>query len=173
MVEHIIEVDKDDNQIGVRPRTDFFKSARIHRAAHLILFNSKGQILLQLRSDMKKVWPSLFTYSVDCTVGNETYEECIDRETREEIGISVEAKRLFTFPHFEEIDKAWHCVFVGRSDERIRPDAREIQEIRWIDADELQSDIVKNPEKYVPPFIKGMNQFFSDYYETDEYFHAI
>ena len=162
MAEQLIEVDKNDNQIGLRPRDDFFDSEYIHRASHLILFNSKNEILLQHRSPTKKVWPNLFTFSVDCTVANESYEDCIKREMQEEIGISINVKRLFTFPYFDNIDKAWHCVFVGKTDDKITPDSREIQEIKWIDADELKEDILKNPDIYVPPFIEGMNKYFDE-----------
>jgi len=164
MVEQIIEVDEDDNQIGLRPRDEFYGSKYIHRAAHLILLNSKNKVLLQRRSATKKVWPNLFTFSVDCTVANESYEDCIQREMHEEIGISITAKRLFIFPYFDNIDKAWHCVFIGNTDNKITPDAREIQEVKWMDMDELKGDILKNPDKYVPVFIEGMKKYFNEFY---------
>lgn len=110
MIEQIIEIDEDDNQIGLRPRDEFYGSDFIHRGSHLILFNSKNEILLQYRSATKQVWPNLFSFSVDCTVADESYEEAIQREMQEEIGISINVKRLFTFPYFDNIDKAWHCV---------------------------------------------------------------
>jgi len=164
MVEQLIEVDKNDNQIGLRPRDDFYNGKYIHRASHLILFNSKNEILLQHRSKTKKVWPNLFTFSVDCTVANESYEGCIRREMQEEIGVKIDVKRLFTFPYFDNIDKAWHCVFVGKSNKEIIPDLREIQKIRWIDANKLKEDIVKNPNIYVPPFVRGMKRYFDEFY---------
>lgn len=164
MVEHIIEVDKNDNPIGLRSREKFYDSKHIHRASHLILFNSKNKILLQYRSQTKKVWPNLFTFSVDCTVANETYDDCIKREIQEEIGISINVKRLFTFPYFDKVDKAWHCVFIGRTDDKITPDSNEIQKIKWMDADKLKKDILKNPDMYVPPFIEGMKKYFNEYY---------
>lgn len=165
MVEQIIEVDKNDNQIGIRPREEFYNSKHIHRASHLILFNSKDEILLQHRSRTKKVWPNLFTFSVDCTVANETYEDCIKREMMEEIGISIDVERLFTFPYSDKVDKAWHCVFVGKTEDKITPDSREIQKIKWVDAKELKEDILKNPDRYVPPFVEGMRIYFSKYYK--------
>ncbi len=168
MIEQLIEVDENDNQIGLRPRTDFFNSKYIHRASHLILFNSKNEILLQYRVSTKKVWPNLFTFSVDCTVANESYEECIQREVQEEIGISINVKRLFTFSYFDDIDKAWHCVFVGKSDNKIQPDTREIESIKWINADELKTDIIENPDKYAPPFIEGMKKYFDECYGAEK-----
>lgn len=127
---------------------------------YLILFNSKNEILLQHRASTKKVYPDLFTFSVDATVGDESYEECIEREMQEELGISVSAKRLFKFPYFDNVDKAWHCVFTGKTNEKVTPEKREIQEIKWIDADELKEDIIENSDIYVTPFVEGMKKYF-------------
>jgi len=164
MVEQIIEVDENNQQIGLRPRTDFFGKKFIHRSVHLIIFNSKNEILLQLRSRTKKLYPNLITYSVDGTVANESYEECIQREVKEELGISLKVKRLFTFPCFDEYDKAWRCVFVGKTDKKLTPDPRETQELKWVTPDELKKDLVKNPSKYVPTFVEGMKMYFTEFY---------
>jgi len=166
MTELCIEVDRNDAQIGLRPKDNFYTGKYIHRSSHLILFNSKNEILLQQRSETKIVWSNLYTFSVDATVADESYEDCIQREMQEELGISISAKRLFTFPHFDATDKAWKCVFVGRSDAAITPDPRETQEVRWINVSELQKDITKNPEIYAPPFIVGMKKYFDDFYKT-------
>jgi len=166
MEEQIIEVDKYDNKIGLKPRDDFYKSNFIHRAVHLILFNSKNEILLQQRSSAKKVYPNLFTYSVDATVANESYEDCIQREMKEELGISINVKRVFTYPLFDTIDKAWHCVFVGKTDNKITPEEREIQKVKWIGIDELKKDILKSPNLYTPQLVEGIKKYFDDFYET-------
>ena len=166
MIEQNIEVDENDNKIGLRLRDDFYAGKYIHRASHLILFNSKNEILLQYRASAKKWYPDLFTYSVSGTVANESYEDCIKKEMREEIGISIPVKRLFTYPFFDTFDKAWHCVFVGTSDDNIIPDTREIQKIKWIGVDELKEDIIKNRNIYTPPFIRGMKKYFDDFYKN-------
>ena len=116
------EVNKDDNVIGLRPRDDFYTGKYIHRSSHLILFNSKNEVLVQKRSPTKKWYPNLYTYSVSGTVAEESYDECIKKETEEEIGITVPGKYLFKYPFFDELDKAYHAVFIGNSDEEIKPD---------------------------------------------------
>lgn len=40
MEELLIEVDEQDNPIGLRPKSDFQHGKRIHRSAHLILKNA-------------------------------------------------------------------------------------------------------------------------------------
>jgi len=164
MTEQNIEVDKYDNVIGLRPRDAFYTGKYIHRSAHLILFNSKDEILIQKRAADKKWYPDLYTYSVSGTVADESYEECIKKEMQEELGISIPAKFIFKYPFFDTFDKAFHALFAARSEKEVKPDSREMSEIKWIPAKELKRDIQKNPQKYTPPFVEGMRKYFSEFH---------
>ena len=168
MAEHNIEVDKNDNVVGLRPRTDFYTGKYIHRSSHLILFNSKNEILIQKRAPTKKWYTNLYTCSVSGTVANESYEECINKEMKEEIGISIPVKFLFKSSFFDKQDKAFHAVFVGKTDQEIKPDKREMSEVKWIKADELKKDIKEHPEQYTPPFVAGMKKYFAEFYRAEE-----
>ncbi len=166
MTEYIIEVDKNNRRIGLRPHADFYTGKYIGRGAHLLLFNSHNEILLQRRAPTKQWYPDLLTYSVSGTVADESYESCIRRETQEEIGIAVAPKKLFTYPFFGEDNKAWHCLFESKSDDEIVPDPKEVSDIIWISPEKLQRDIYDNPHKYTPPFVVGMKKYFAEYYQT-------
>ena len=167
MVEYNIEVDKKDKIIGTRPRTDFYTGNYIHRASALILFNSKNEILIQKRVPTKKWHPNCYTYSVSGTVAeNETYESCLKKETKEEIGISTPVKFLFKAFHSEATDKLFYSVYVGKSDDEIKFEEKEITKIKWIQVEELKKDIETNPQKYTPTFVEGMKIFFEKYYYT-------
>jgi len=168
MVEQNIEVDKNDNVIGLRPRDDFYTGKYIHRSSHLILFNSKNEILIQKRASTKKLYPNLYTYSTSGGVQNESYEDCIKREVKEEIGISIPMRYLFKYPSFDKIDKAFRAVFVGKSDNKIKPDNREMTEIKWISVNELKEDIKENSNKYTFPFVIGMGKYFAEFYEIEK-----
>lgn len=160
MIELNVEVDNNDNKIGLRPRNDFYTGKYIHRGAHLILLNSKNQILLQKRSK-KKVWnPGQYNYAAGGTVADESYTECILRETEEELGIRVKVTELFKITYFASNDKAFHTIFTALSDETIVSDKDEIQTVKWVDQELLKRDIVNNPGKYTPVFVMGMKKFF-------------
>ena len=163
-----IEVDKNNNVIGLRPRSDFYTGKYIHRGSHLLLFNSNNEILLQKRSSTKKWYPNLYTSSVSATVGDESYEECINREMQEEIGIKIPVKKLFICPCFEKLDKGFHAVFIGRTDDEIKPDTKEIQKIKWIHVENLKKDIAEKPYKYTPTFLEAMKIFFKKHYKRIE-----
>ena len=164
MEEQLIEVDKNDKIIGLRPRKDFHTGKYIHRSCHLILFNSKNKILLQKRAPTMTWYPNLYTFSVSGTVANETYEESIKKEMKEEIGISIPVKFLFKTSHFDKFEKAFHSVFIGKSDKRIIPDKNEMTEVKWISPEEVKKDIQEHPEKYTPSFVKGMKRYFAEFY---------
>lgn len=164
MIERNIEVDKEDNVLGLRPRDDFYTGKYIHRSSNLILFNSKNEILVQKRSPTKKWYPNLYTYSASGTVADESYEDCMKKEMQEEIGISIPVKFIFKYPFFDELDKAFHAVFVGKSDDEIKPDNREMTEIKWIPGEDLKKDIQEHSEKYTPPFVEGMKKYFAEFY---------
>lgn len=163
MIENNLEVDKNNKIIGLRPLEDFYTGKYIHRASHLILFNSKNEILLQQRAKTKNWYPNLFSYSASGAVANESYLNCIKRETLEEIGICIKFQKLFIYPFFDILDKAWHCVFTGKTDQKIKPDNIEMQKIIWIDIDQLKRDIIKNPKIYAPPFLKGIKIYFQQF----------
>jgi isopentenyl-diphosphate Delta-isomerase len=166
MAEQNIEVDENDNVIGLRPRDDFYTGKYIHRSVDFILLNSKDEILIQKRAKTKRWYPDLYASSVSGTVANESCEDCVKKEMQEEIGILVPAKFLFKHPFFDKFDKAYHYIFAGSYDGKINPDLGEMSEIKWVPARELEKDIKKHPEKYTPPFVEVMKKYFAQFYRA-------
>jgi isopentenyldiphosphate isomerase len=92
MSEEIFDVvNERDEVIDAKPRSYVHANGLLHRAVHVLVFNSRGEIFLQKRS-MKKdrqpgVWDSSCSGHVD---SGETYDETAGRELREEIGLDLE-----------------------------------------------------------------------------------
>jgi len=162
MIELCIEVDKNNRSIGLRPITDFKTGKFIHRSVHLLLFNSKGEILIQKRSANKIWYPNLYTYSVSGVVENENYKNCIKREMKEEIGINTPVNLLFIYPYFDKLDKSFHALFKGKTNKKIIPDKNEMSLIKWMTLGELKRDISKKPDNYVPHVVFGLKKYFSE-----------
>lgn len=96
--ELFYQVDENDTVIGSVKRHDAHHNPNIiHRASHVVIFNTHGEILLQQRSLTKDKYPGFW---VDAASGHvefgSDYLTTIIKETREEIGIDIR-------PH--EIDK--------------------------------------------------------------------
>ena len=169
MTEMICEVDRDDNFLGLREREEFYSGNYIHRASQLILLNPENKMLIQRRAPWKKWYPNRYTYSVSGTVGNETYEACMEREMPEEIGILVPFHKLFRIPCLIEKGGAFHTVFLGmcpaETVKLIRPDIEEMISINWIELDELYSAIETAPENFTPSLRAGITKIFEEGYD--------
>ncbi len=62
-----------------------------HLVVHLVLFNSKGEMLVQHRQPFKSGWPDMWDVTVGgSSVAGETTQEAVARETREEIGLDLD-----------------------------------------------------------------------------------
>ncbi|AKB20107.1 MULTISPECIES: Nudix hydrolase [unclassified Methanosarcina] len=166
MTELIIEVDRDDNFLGLRPREDFYSENHIHRASHLILLDPENRMLLQKRAPEKYWYPNRYTYSVSGTVANESYETCIAREMLEEIGISVPFRKLFKIPCILENKGAYHTVFSGRCSKEtaglIRHDPEEAVSVEWVELEELNRAVKTVPGNYTPSLRAGIIKIFEE-----------
>jgi isopentenyl-diphosphate Delta-isomerase len=160
--ELVLEVNFDDEPIKLRPRKDFYKYNIIFRSSALILFNDDGKILLQKRSKSKKWFPGLYDFSVSGVVnGRESYEECMTRETKEEIGIKLDFNFLFKLTPSEKKDRSFHSVFIASTNQKLYPDINEIELIKWISREKLKKDIVKNSKKFTPQLLFGLKKYFN------------
>lgn len=104
--EIFIIVDKDDNIIDYKPRSVAHKERLLHRTVAVIVFNDKGEVLLQKRSMSVDTAPGHYTVSATGHVSKgESYEQAAEKELREELGVSsklkFEMKMLKDFPHYE------------------------------------------------------------------------
>ncbi|KKS23872.1 MAG: hypothetical protein UU82_C0017G0006 [Candidatus Nomurabacteria bacterium GW2011_GWC2_41_8] len=159
----IIQVNEKDEVVGLAPRESFYGGKIIHRSSHLMLFNSKGEVVTMKRSMNKRWYPGLYTFSVSGTVDNETTEKCIKREMVEEIGIGVPFKKLFTFRHFDDSDNAFATLYSAVSDKNITPDRQEISEVNWVTLDWLKKDMANHPTKYTHTMLEGMKIYWGKY----------
>lgn len=88
-------VDEDDNVIGQDTRENIHKNGLLHREIHVIIYNDRGGILFQKRSETKETYPGLLDISVGGHVDlGESYEETAIKELEEESGISADKNNL-------------------------------------------------------------------------------
>ncbi|HEV7702230.1 MAG TPA: NUDIX domain-containing protein [Candidatus Paceibacterota bacterium] len=163
MQDLIIQVDENNNVIGLRPREDFYEGKFIHRSSHLLLFNSQSNLAIMKRSSSKRWYPNQFTFSVDGTVDDETTVECMKREIKEEIGLDLEFKELFTFRNKDNTNDEFATVFFEISDNKITPDEKEISEVKWVKLDWLKEDMANNSSKYTNAMLGGMKVYWEKY----------
>ena len=107
----------------------------MHRASHILVFNSRGELFLQKRSMSKDENPGLWDTSAAGHVDSgEDYLACAVRELDEELGISgdISLKLLFHLPA-TELTGMEHCaVYVCQYDGQLSLQAEEIDQGLWI-----------------------------------------
>ncbi len=89
MPEILDIINMDDQVIGQATREDVYAQKHMHRIVHVIVRDSAGRFLLQIRSETVKYLPLHWSTAVGGHVQTgETYKEAAWRELEEEIGIT-------------------------------------------------------------------------------------
>ena len=86
-------VDMEDRVTGQATRQDIHAKSLIHRAVHILVFNSKDDLYLQRRVWTKDENPGLWDSSAAGHVDSgESYDSCAHRELKEELSIHGDLK---------------------------------------------------------------------------------
>lgn len=104
-MNEIILVDEDDNEIGVMDKMEVHRLGKLHRAFSILIFNSKGELLLQKRAQTKYHSGGLWTNT--CCSHHKPGEPVIPgvrRQLLHEMGIDVEPKFIFKFKYRAALD---------------------------------------------------------------------
>ncbi len=157
--ELLILVDESDREIGHLSKGACHDGDGVlHRAFSLFIFNSAGELLLQQRSDEKRLWP-LFWSNSCCSHPRlgETMAVATRRRLDQELGMASVFHHILTFqyqaPYLDLGSENELCrVFAGLSDQPPMPNPHEIAGLRWITPDELDREFVARPEIFTPWF---------------------
>ena len=133
--ERLDVADVNDRVIGTATRGEIHRDNLMHRAVHLLVCNAAGEVFLQKRSMSKDNNPGLWDSSVSGHVdAGESYDACVVREAREEIGLSLDAvpARLFKLKACRETGFEHTWVYGCRAEGPFELDPVEIDEGRWL-----------------------------------------
>lgn len=147
-------VDMDDKVIGQATRREVHEKGLLHRAVHVFIFNSLGEIYIQRRSRLKDRYPLKLDSSAAGHVDSgETYEEAAGRELMEELGIMADLAIILKVQPCPETDDESVVLFEARSDQPPAPLPDEIYNGEFINPDKLSELMKSDPDDFVPAFI--------------------
>lgn len=170
MDETVILVDEKDKLLGYAPKVECHTGkGRHHRAFATLLFNSKGQVLLQKRKH--KLFDGLWDLTaishplhleegsegIKSSKGNkgrdETYQEASDRALFREMGIShVTVRKVGAFNYFardgKNCENEYCAVLTGDFNGKFKASRDEVYEAKWVEFADFIRDIAKNPNNY-------------------------
>lgn len=146
-IEYFPIVDETGNTIGKETRKKCHAGTfLLHPVVHLHIFNSKGELYLQKRSDKKDIQPGKWDTSVGGHVDfGEDIITALYRETKEELGITefnpvFVLKYKFTSTQESELVHSYYCIFDGK----IQPNVDEISEGKFWQISAIKTAFGKN-----------------------------
>lgn len=153
-------VDKDDNVIGQIPESQVHKNHDvITRSVNVLLYNSKGELLLQKRSKMMYRFPLHWTVSASGSVdsGEEPVGAAL-RELKEEVGIEAKKEGLtFLFKKYIEADIKQIVYVYKIAVKGFKPvSSPEVAGTQYVSVEKIKK-LIKEKEKFTPFFLAVFN----------------
>ncbi len=164
MADELIDIyDENNNSLEIwKMKHEAHQDGLWHRAAHIWVYNSQGEILLQLRAKNKKLYPAVWDCSSagHVSLGEEPVVSGI-REAKEEIGLSIKKEDLEFFKIFKReqvyqnmADKEFYYAYFYKYDgdiANLKLQKEEVEEVRFLPVLDFEEEIKKHPEKYLSP----------------------
>ena len=148
-------VDETDRVLRAEPRRIVHVNNLLHRAVHMLLFNTPGEFLLQKRSIWKDRNPGLWDSSAAGHVDSgESYLEAARRELSEELGIEppplVPIGRLLPC---EQTGWEFIEVYRGVHEGPFSPSPLEVESVAFFRMDAVFRWAAHSPEDFSPVFL--------------------
>jgi len=163
--EEVILVDSGDNEIGVAEKLEAHRRGDLHRAFSVMVWDSRGRLLLQRRHVGKYHSGGLWT---NTCCGHprpgETPIEAAVRRLDEEMRVICDLMPIGTFTYRAELaaglaEHEFVHLFRGRYEGVIAPDPRECDGYSW-----STPDVIRRQIRAVP---HAFSAWFRKYVEAD------
>lgn len=158
--EYVVLVDEDDNEVGTEEKMAAHQApGQLHRAISVVLFDSRGRMLLQQRAAEKHHFKSL--WSNTCCTHPRPGENVIDagrRRLGEEMGCDAKLRDVGSFIYRAEdpdsglVEYELDHVLVGIFNGEPKINHEEARSARWMHLDAVDSNLATSPYRYTPWF---------------------
>jgi isopentenyl-diphosphate delta-isomerase len=154
MMDNVILVDEQDNVTGTMEKIRAHREGVLHRAFSILLFNDRGEILLQKRAQGKYHSAGLWTNTC-CShpLPNESMEHATRRKLLQEMGIDMQPEFAYKFIYKVALDNSLtehelDHVFIGQYNGNPDINPEEVADWKYISMTDLRKDINLHPERY-------------------------
>ncbi|MEY3100030.1 MAG: hypothetical protein RIS89_190 [Bacteroidota bacterium] len=152
--EYVVLVNEQDQVLGQLEKIEAHELGLLHRAFSVLLFNDRGELLLQQRAAHKYHSPLLWTNTC-CSHQrpNETTLMAAERRLKEEMGMSAPMQTAFKFQYKATLDQGLteheldHVLFgYTNQDPNINPE--EVAAFRWISMAQLLQELQSKRDSF-------------------------
>lgn len=153
-MEKVILVDENDNAIGSMDKMEAHRKGVLHRAFSILIFNSKGELLLQKRSKKKYHSGGLWTNA--CCSHPSPDEPMIDatrKRLKHEMGIDLQPEFAYKFLYESKLDKGLiehelDHVFTGKYNGQPEINSEEVEDWKFVNIESLRSEVRQHPDAF-------------------------
>ena len=163
MPDELVDIVNENNELlGIeKMKSEAHADGSWHRCVHVWIYNSRGEVLLQLRASEKLLYPDRWDLSAAGHVAaNEEVELSALREVEEEIGIKIDKEDLrfltitkdhvdFNGMNINEISYVYLCKY-DDDISKLSLQKEEVSEIKFIDIDEIKKEYNLHPDSFTP-----------------------
>lgn len=137
--EPVIIVDEHNRRVGIVPRHEMRARRLPHRATYIFVFDTRGRLLVQKRTDTKDMYPGFYDLAAGGVVAaGESYAESARREAEEELGIRDTAlAECFEFYYEDEKNRCFGQVFTCTHDGPFSLQPEEVASAEFYDLSEI------------------------------------
>ena len=155
--EPLVLVNDADEEIGFETKQRCHDGdGLLHRAFSVFLFAPDGDVLLQRRSEQKRLWPGAWSNSC-CSHPRrgETLDRAVHRRLREELSVETPVRFLYKFSYHARYgaggaERELCHVYAGALTGSPAVNANEIAATTLMAPAALDREIAVNPELYTP-----------------------
>ncbi len=146
--------DTEDRVIGQARRADVHANNLLHRAVHVWVMRSNGQLVAQRRSASKDQYPNALTSSASGHLdAGEDYLTAALRELGEELGLTgVELEFVVKLAASPETAYEHTVLYTLTTDAPLTPNAGEVAGLELYTRDELARELSQSGDNLSPPF---------------------
>jgi len=157
--EELILVDEKDDETGYMSKAECHDGAgKRHRAFSVFLFNDAGELLLQQRSQQKRLWPGFWSNTC-CSHPRkgESMPIATQRRLYDELHVESTLEFVYKFTYQAEFGEAGSenelChVYLGGVSGDVIPNEHEIDSIQYLSARSLIEKFDSQPQAFTPWF---------------------
>lgn len=149
---YLVTVDDNNKVTGAEAFMIVHEKAIKHRSAAVLVFNSKGELLLQRRS-ATITYPLLFSISAGGHVEQGSdYEKTARNELAEELGLTTPITYIDTV--YIETDHDFTAFYKTVYDGMPKFDPKEIDRMEWVSLTDLKFLVTRFPYLFTDAFLR-------------------
>ncbi len=131
-------VDDAGHVVGIVTRQEMRRGRLPHRCVYVLVFDSRGRLLIHQRTASKDVFPSYWDVCVGGVLAaGESFDDSARRESGEELGVDLNPEPLFPFRYSDEQTTVHAMVYRANHNGPFQFQPEEVQSGRFVEICEL------------------------------------